>query len=43
MQPLGQNIPEEDRWAIVAYMRALQRAANGTISDVPADKRTSLK
>lgn len=27
MQPLGQNIPEADRWAIVAYVRALQRAA----------------
>lgn len=43
MQPLGQNIPEEDRWAIVAYIRALQRAANGTVGDVPADKRASLK
>ncbi|MFN0123804.1 MAG: c-type cytochrome [Blastocatellia bacterium] len=43
MLPLGQNIPAEDRWAIVAYVRALQRARNATVNDVPADKRPSLR
>ena len=43
MQALGQNIPEEDRWAIVAYVRALQRAQNGTINDVPSEKRADVK
>ncbi len=32
-----------DRWAVVAYLRALQRASSGTIEDVPADLRRSLK
>jgi mono/diheme cytochrome c family protein len=33
----------EDRWAVIAYVRALQRAAHGTMADVPADERASLK
>ncbi len=37
MGPYGDRIPETDRWAIVAYVRALQRSANGVQSDVPAD------
>ncbi len=37
------QIPAEDRWAIVAYVRALQRATSGTIEDVPADLRGELR
>jgi hypothetical protein len=37
------QIQERDRWAIVAYMRVLQRAAIGTIDDVPADLRSDLR
>jgi len=37
------QIPERDRWAIVAYIRALQRATSGTIEDVPADLRNELR
>ncbi|MCZ2152665.1 MAG: cytochrome c [Bryobacterales bacterium] len=37
------QIPEKDRWAIVAYTRALQRAANGKITDVPAELRSELR
>ncbi len=37
------QIPERDRWAIVAYVRALQRATSGTIEDVPADMRGELR
>ncbi len=36
MQPLGGNIPISDRWAIIAYVRALQRSQNANIKDVPA-------
>lgn len=34
---------EHDRWAIVAYVRALQRASSGTIGDVPENLRAELK
>ena len=34
------QIPEADRWAIVAYVRALQRAQNASRDDVPTDQRT---
>ena len=36
MQPLGGNIPVSDRWAIVAYVRALQRSQNANVKDVAA-------
>ncbi len=29
------QIPEQDRWAIIAYVRALQRSTRGTVADVP--------
>ena len=32
-----------DRWAIVAYVRALQRAQNASLSDVPASEQASLQ
>jgi len=37
------QIEIEDRWAIIAYVRALQRSHLGNLDDVPADKRASLK
>jgi hypothetical protein len=37
------QITEQDRWAIVAYVRALQRTTSGTLDDVPADQRAGLK
>lgn len=37
------RIEPADRWAIVAYIRALQASANATIADVPADKRSALQ
>lgn len=33
----------DDRWAVIAYVRALQRAAHGKVEDVPAEERASLK
>ena len=32
-----------DRWAIVAYVRALQRAGSGTLEDVPENLKAELK
>ena len=37
------QIVVEDRWAIIAYVRVLQRAAHGTIDDVPAEQSAALK
>jgi hypothetical protein len=42
MMGYAQQIPHTDRWAIVAYVRARQRAYNATIEDVRADKRASM-
>ncbi len=39
MMGYSAQIPPADRWAIVLYVRALQRATNATIDDVPADRR----
>jgi hypothetical protein len=32
----------DDRWAIVAYIRALQLSQNATVNDVPADAKAQL-
>jgi mono/diheme cytochrome c family protein len=36
------QIPVDDRWAIVAYIRALQLSRNARISDVPAEAVNEL-
>ncbi|HOX24698.1 MAG TPA: cytochrome c [Candidatus Krumholzibacteria bacterium] len=43
MPAYGHQIPPEDRWAIVAYVRALQRARNATLDDVPEANRRQLR
>jgi mono/diheme cytochrome c family protein len=43
MPAYAHQIPVEDRWAIVAYMRALQRSQNATIEDVPVELRDKVK
>jgi mono/diheme cytochrome c family protein len=42
MQGYGPQIPIHDRWAIIAYLRALQRSRLATLEDVPADMRAEL-
>lgn len=37
------QIPPEDRWAIVAYLRALERSQNATLQDVPPEVRGTVK
>jgi hypothetical protein len=43
MTPYNYFLTPEDRWAVIAYVRALQRAAHGKLEDVPAEERASLK
>jgi mono/diheme cytochrome c family protein len=43
MGAYGANVTVEDRWAIVAYLRALQLARLGTLDDVPQELRATLK
>src|SRR5437868_2138978 len=43
MPDYSAQIEPADRWAIAAYIRALQYAQNGTMADVPADHRAELK
>src|SRR6266513_3075940 len=42
MMAYGPNIIVPDRWAIIAYLRALQRSQNATIADVPEERRAEL-
>jgi len=42
MPSYAPQVPVEDRWAIIAYIRALQLAQNGTIDDLPPDLRAKL-
>lgn len=43
MPAYGPQIPAADRWAIVAYVRALQRARGTTLDDVPESVRPTLQ
>jgi mono/diheme cytochrome c family protein len=37
MLPYADKLVPEDRWAVVAYVRALQRAQQGKVADVTDD------
>ena len=44
MSGYAAQIPARDRWAIVAYIRALQLSQHATLADVPdADERAKLE
>jgi hypothetical protein len=43
MPDYAQQISAEDRWAIVAYIRALQLSQHATVADVPEDQRQQLE
>ncbi|MCC7377592.1 MAG: cytochrome c [Verrucomicrobiales bacterium] len=43
MGPYGSQVEPEDRWAIIAYVRALQLARLGKLDDLPEPLRASLK
>jgi hypothetical protein len=36
------QIPPRDRWAIIAYVRALQLSRNAKVADLPAELREKL-
>src|SRR5438045_4979055 len=38
MMSYGGNVPVADRWAIIAYLRALQRSQNAVAADVPPEE-----
>ncbi|HEV3344839.1 MAG TPA: c-type cytochrome [Pirellulales bacterium] len=42
MPSYASRVAPHDRWAIIAYIRALQRSQNGTIDDVPPELRDKL-
>lgn len=42
MLPYADKVTPQDRWAIVAYVRALQRAQMGTINDIPPARKSEL-
>jgi mono/diheme cytochrome c family protein len=42
MMGYADKVVPEDRWAIVAYVRALQRAQHGSVADVPAAHKAEL-
>jgi mono/diheme cytochrome c family protein len=43
MPEYASQVPTDDRWAIVAYVRALQRAGHATLADVPAAEKKTLE
>jgi len=43
MPAYGSQIPIGDRWAIVAYVQALQRSQHASIDDVPAELRSTVR
>lgn len=43
MYSYADRVEPADRWAIAAYIRALQTSADGTLADVPQDQRGALR
>ena len=43
MYPYSDRVTPADRWAVVAYIRALQASASASPSDVPPEKRSALQ
>jgi mono/diheme cytochrome c family protein len=42
MPDYAAQVPPQDRWAIAAYIRALQLSQNATLADVPPEERQRL-
>lgn len=43
MYSYAMRVSPQDRWAIVAYIRALQLSRHAALTDVPGDERTKLE
>ena len=42
MAPYATSLTPKERWAVVLYVKALQRSRNATIEDVPVEERNKL-
>lgn len=42
MPPAGPQIPVNDRWAIIAYVRALQLSRHAALTDIPGAERAAV-
>ena len=42
MPAYSKQVPEDDRWAIAAYIRVLQLSQGSTVDELPADVRNEL-
>jgi hypothetical protein len=43
MPPYGHQIPPEDRWAILLYVRALQKSKSAAVAELTPAERAQLK
>ena len=43
MYSFAERVAPSDRWAIAAYIRALQRARAASLADVPAEQKAALQ
>ena len=43
MPSYATRLAPDDRWRVIAYIRALQLSMSGSVNDVPADQRADLK
>ena len=43
MMAYGDKVTVKDRWATVAYLRALQKSQNARLEDVPGNRRAALE
>ncbi|MGH6838329.1 MAG: c-type cytochrome [Methylocella sp.] len=43
MYSFAERVQPADRWAIAAYIRALQRSQHATVADLPADQQGALQ
>jgi mono/diheme cytochrome c family protein len=43
MPAYAEEVSLQDRWAIAAYMRALQYSQNARLAEIPADRRQALE
>jgi hypothetical protein len=43
MGAYGPILPVSDRWAVIAYLRALQLSALGSVDDLPPDQQAAFK
>ncbi len=42
MYGYAEKLSPEERWAVILYVRALQRSQNATAEDIPADKKAEV-